>query len=243
MTDDNFRSKNHLPTQRFYYGTRAPLHSGDVIGPQDTRNAEGDVGDVPHITFTRHLDAAIWAAELEEGDGPGKVYIVEPTARVENAESGHPNPGHPVMELRSQGSLRVVAEVTEWNLYHGTKARLKVGDLITPGYVPNFGNKDRMTTYVYFTRTLDAATWGAELAVGDGPGRIYIVEPTGPIEDDPNVTNKRFRGNPTKSFRSRDPLRVIGEVVDWQGHSPDVVQAMKDGIKRLEQEGVEPMDD
>ena len=81
----------------------------------------------------------------------------------------------------SREPLRVTGEVREWPLYHGTRADLKPGDLIKPGHTPNFGNKARTTTYVYLTRTLDAATWGAELALGEGPGRIYIVEPTGPI--------------------------------------------------------------
>ncbi|WOD41985.1 NAD(+)--rifampin ADP-ribosyltransferase [Nodosilinea sp. E11] len=139
--------------------------------------------------------------------------------------------------------MRVTGEVTDWPLYHGTRANLKPGDLIQPGYVPNFGNRDRTTPHVYLTRTLDAATWGAELAVGEGPGRIYLVEPTGPIEEDPNLTNQKFRGNPTKSFRSREPLRVTGEITDWQGHSPEAVNAMKDGLARLERLGVEPIDD
>jgi Rifampin ADP-ribosyl transferase len=139
--------------------------------------------------------------------------------------------------------LRVTGEVTEWPLYHGTRADLKPGDLIKPSHTPNFGNKARTTTYVYLTRTLDAATWGAELAVGEGPGRLYIVEPTGPIEDDPNLTNKKFRGNPTKSFRSREPLRVTGEITDWQGHSPEVLKTMKEGLERLKRLGVEPIDD
>ncbi|MHB8781490.1 MAG: NAD(+)--rifampin ADP-ribosyltransferase, partial [Candidatus Geothermincolia bacterium] len=104
--------------------------------------------------------------------------------------------------------------------YHGTKADLKPGDLIEPGHPVNFGNRDRITTYVYLTATLDAAAWGAELAAGEGPGRIYIVEPTGAIMDDPNLTDKKYPGNPTKSYRSREPLRVIGEHTDWKGHSP-----------------------
>ena len=122
--------------------------------------------------------------------------------------------------------------------YHGTRADLRPGDLIEPGHPPNFGKRERTTTYVYLTATLDAAIWGAELAAGDGPGRIYIVEPTGPIVDDPNLTDKRYPGNPTKSYRSREPLRVTGEVTDWQGHSPEALQAMKDGIR-----GLEPIDD
>ncbi len=120
---------------------------------------------------------------------------------------------------------------------------LKPGDLIKPGQTPNFGNKVRKTTFVYFTRTLDAAMWGAELALGEGRGRIYIVETTGPIEEDPNLTNKKFRGNPTKSFRSSDPLRIKGEIKDWQGHSPEKLKAMKDRIEKLKKLGVEPIDD
>jgi rifampin ADP-ribosylating transferase len=136
-----------------------------------------------------------------------------------------------------------MGEVTQWSLYHGTRADLKPGDLIEPGHTPNFGNKGRTTNYVYMTRTLDAAAWGAELAVGDGPGRIYVVEPTGSVEDDPNLTNKKFRGNPTKSFRSREPLRVTGEIKNWEGHSHEAIKAMRDGLERLKQLGVEPIDD
>jgi len=122
--------------------------------------------------------------------------------------------------------------------FHGTKADLKPGDLIEPGRSSNFG-KRKMAVYVYLTATLDAATWGAELAIGDGPGRIYIVEPTGPIEDDPNLTDKRFPGNPTKSYRTKEPLRVTGEITDWKGHAPEQLQAMKDAVARLAAQGIE----
>lgn len=124
--------------------------------------------------------------------------------------------------------------------YHGTKADLKPGDMIEPGRPPNFGKKDRTNTYVYLTGTLDAAAWGAELALGEGPGRIYTVEPTGPITDDPNLTDAKYPGNPTESYRTRHPLRVTGECTDWEGHSPGVIKAMKDKIERL---GLEPIDD
>ena len=133
-------------------------------------------------------------------------------------------------------------EVSRERYYHGTHADLSPGDLIEPGYVSNFSSR-RKANHVYLTATVDAAVWGAELAVGDGPGRIYIVEPTGPIEDDPNLTDKKFPGNPTKSYRSRDPLRVVGELTDWEGHPADVLQAMKDHLERLKQEGVEAIDD
>ena len=126
--------------------------------------------------------------------------------------------------------------------YHGTRADLKPGDLIVPGYNSNYGKRNK-AVYVYLTATLDAATWGAELALGEGPGRIYTVEPTGPIMDDPNLTDKKYPGNPTKSYRSRDPLRVTGEVTDWQGHSPEALKAMKDHIERLRQLGVEAIED
>ena len=126
--------------------------------------------------------------------------------------------------------------------YHGTRADLKPGDLIVPGYNSNYGKRNK-AVYVYLTATLDAATWGAELARGEGPGRIYMVEPTGPIMDDPNLTDKKYPGNPTKSYRSRDPLRVTGEVTDWQGHSPEALKAMKDNIERLRQLGVEAIED
>lgn len=126
--------------------------------------------------------------------------------------------------------------------YHGTKADLRPGDLIEPGYSSNFGSRKK-ASFVYLTATLNAATWGAELAVGDGRGRIYVVEPTGPIEDDPNLTDKKYPGNPTKSYRSRAPLRVTGEVLDWQGHSPEELAAMREGLERLKSQGVEAIED
>ena len=126
--------------------------------------------------------------------------------------------------------------------YHGTKVNLKQGDIIEPGFNSNYG-KRKKASYVYLTATLDAAIWGAELAMGEGPGRIYIVEPTGPIEDDPNLTDKKFPGNPTKSYRTRYPLRVSGEVTDWQGHSPEQLKAMKEHLERLKQLGIEAIED
>lgn len=126
--------------------------------------------------------------------------------------------------------------------YHGTKADLRPGELIEPGHNSNYG-KRKKAAYVYLTATLDAATWGAELAVGERPGRIYTVEPTGPIEDDPNLTDKKYPGNPTKSYRSRHPLRVTGEVTGWQGHSPEELKAMNDHLERLRQLGIEAIEE
>ena len=119
--------------------------------------------------------------------------------------------------------------------YHGTKADLQAGDLLGPGYGSNF--VERQLSHIYFSATLDAATWGAELAQGEGRGRIYTVEPTGPFEDDPNLTDKKFPGNITASYRSRDPLRVTGEVVDWVGHPPEQLKEMRDNLARLKEQG------
>ncbi len=125
--------------------------------------------------------------------------------------------------------------------FHGTRANLEPGDLIAVGRRSNFMGAQPLS-WVYFTGTLDAAVWGAELASGSGDGRIYVVEPTGPFEDDPNLTDKKFPGNPTQSYRSRDPLRIVGEVTKWQGHAPDQVSQMKENVERLISEGAEIID-
>ena len=124
--------------------------------------------------------------------------------------------------------------------YHGTRADLKTGDLLSPGFQSNFA--DRKLSCIYFAATLEAAIWGAELAKGEGRERIYIVEPTGPFEDDPNLTDKKFPGNPTRSFRSRAPLRVLDEVALWQGHAPERLQAMRDFVARMAAGGIEAID-
>lgn len=116
--------------------------------------------------------------------------------------------------------------------FHGTKADLRPGDTIVTGHRSNF-LEDGGLSWSYFTATLDAAIWGAELARGAGSPRIYVVEPTGPFEDDPNLTDKKFPGNPTAAYRTRDPLRIVGEVIGWHGHPPDNIRAMQEGIARL----------
>lgn len=127
----------------------------------------------------------------------------------------------------------VAFEVYEPGVYlHGTKADLAVGEMLVPGRESNF-EAGRVMNYVYFTATLDAATWGAELASGEGRGRIYVVEPTGEFEDDPNVTDKKFPGNPTQSFRSRQPVRVVGEIVDWVGHPAEQLAAMRHRVQQV----------
>lgn len=126
--------------------------------------------------------------------------------------------------------------------FHGTKADLTIGDLIEAGYASNYGRR-APAAFVYLTETLDAAIWGAELAVGSGPGRIYVVQPTGTFEDDPNLTNRKFPGNPTRSYRSRSPLRVVGEVAEWQGHSAERLAEMRARLDELRRLGIEAIED
>ena len=137
-------------------------------------------------------------------------------------------------------------QLVEGPFFHGTRVAFARGDDVAPGYGSNF-QQGRVSNNIYFTALLDTAVWGAELATaltaGSGRGRIYVVEPTGPFEDDPNVTNKRFPGNPTRSYRSRHPLRVVDEVIAWQGHDPDVLQAMLDSLRDLRERGLDVIED
>lgn len=135
-------------------------------------------------------------------------------------------------------SVPVPFQVYEEGTYlHGTKADLAAGDLLIPGHASNF-EEGRVSRNVYFSETLDAAVWGAELAAGDGAGRIYVVEPTGVVEDDPNVTDKKLPGNPTRSYRTTDPVRVLSELEGWVGHSPEQIKAMRDGLADLRRRGI-----
>ena len=126
--------------------------------------------------------------------------------------------------------------------FHGTKGDLKVGDLIEVGFNTNFGQR-KNAKYIFLTSTLDAAVWGAELSIGEGRERIYLVEPTGEIEDDPDLTDKKFPGNPTKSYRSTEPFRVVGEVTVWQGHATEQVKAMKDALAKLKELGINSLNE
>ena len=125
--------------------------------------------------------------------------------------------------------------------FHGTKADLRVGDLLVPGKNANYG--ERTAKFVYASSNLNVAIWGAELAVGDAPGRIYVVEPLGPIENDPNLTDKKFPGNPTNSFRARDGFKVVAEVKDWQRHPPEEIKAAREKIDLALQNGAPIIED
>jgi len=126
--------------------------------------------------------------------------------------------------------------------FHGTKADMQIGDHITAGFSSNYGQR-KSAKYIFLSATLDAAIWGAELAFGEGKERIYLVEPTGQIEDDPDLTDKKFSGNPTKSYRSIHPFRVVGEVAVWQGHPPEQVKAMKEHLAKLKEQGINSIND
>lgn len=130
--------------------------------------------------------------------------------------------------------------------YHGTKVRLYVGDLLTPGHPTHF-ESGRVLKHIYFSSLLEPAIWGAELAMAlsglEGRGHIYIVEPTGPFEDDPNLTNKKFPGNPTRSYRTSEPLRIVGLVEDWEGHPPEVLRGMLDSLADLKRRGLAIIED
>jgi hypothetical protein len=134
----------------------------------------------------------------------------------------------------------------EGPFFHGTSLAFGAGEQLAPGYPSNY-HEGRIANHVYFAALLEPAVWGAELAValngGSGKGRIYLVEPTGPFEDDPNVTDKRFPGNVTRSYRTRHPMRIVEEVKAWEGHPPDVLQAMLDNLARLREQGLDLIED
>jgi hypothetical protein len=134
----------------------------------------------------------------------------------------------------------------EGPFFHGTRTRFEVGDLVVPGHTSNY-QEGRISNNVYFAALLEPAIWAAELANAladsDERGHIYVVEPTGPFEDDPNVTNKRFPGNVTRSYRTRHPMRVVGEVKTWEGHPPEVLQGMLDNLARLREQGLDVIED
>jgi hypothetical protein len=125
--------------------------------------------------------------------------------------------------------------------FHGTKAELKIGDLLEPQHLSNY--QDKKSNYIYFTATLNAAKWGAELATSKSKERIYIVEPLGEFENDPNLTDKRFSGNPTRSYRSKSPLKIIAELSSWERHSDEEINHMIASLKKLREQGKAVIDD
>lgn len=146
------------------------------------------------------------------------------------------------MEQQNDEQQLKCASTFAQTYFHGTKADLQIGDLIEVGFNSNFGKK-KNAKYIFLTATLDAAVWGAELSIGEGQERIYLVEPTGLIEDDPDLTDRKFPGNPTMSYRSIYPFRIVAEVTIWQGHPIEQVNAMKAGLERLKEQGIDSLND
>jgi hypothetical protein len=198
------------------------------------------------------------AAELARGDDPVVAeYVVTAAAkragpvvldvlgRYPRAPTGRSRVA--VLMLRLDSLLRdppPPARVVEdpGPFFHGTKADLRPGDLLTPGYRSNYGS-GRQSRHIYLTATRDGAPLAAGLALGDGPGRVYEVEPLGAIEDDPNVTDKRFPGNPTRSYRTTEPLRVVAEVTGWQPPPAQLIEHIRERMAELTELGIEAMDD
>ena len=134
----------------------------------------------------------------------------------------------------------------EGPFYHGTKSAVEAGTELVPGHGSNF-HAGRASNHIYFSALVETAVWGAELATalaGSAErGHVYVVEPMGPFEDDPNVTDKRFPGNPTRSYRTRHPLRVIEELEHWEGHEPAVLKGMLDHLAQLREQGLDVIED
>lgn len=146
------------------------------------------------------------------------------------------------MEEQSSQQNFVEAAPFAQTYFQGTKAQLKIGELIEPGYNSNYGEQ-KQAKYIFLTETLDAAIWGAELAFGNLQERIYLVEPTGEIENDPDLNDKKFPGNPTKSYRSTFPFKVVAEVINWIGHPEAQEKMMKEHLKKLKEQGINSLND
>jgi len=157
--------------------------------------------------------------------------------------SHDPNLHKAALDIMIGLQIRVARKIDDAGpFYHGTKADLSIGDILSPGYKSNFGEGEK-AGYIYFSSKLDSVIWGAELAEGEGKGRIYLVEPTGDFEDDPNLTDKKFPGNITRSYRSMAPLRIVGEVPDWIGHTSEELHNMRQNLEKMKQMGIEAIND
>lgn len=148
--------------------------------------------------------------------------------------------GEAVRPFRPMGLRTDVKE--EGPLYHGTRAALQPGDLLTPGHASNYGSR-QTANFVYLTARKEGAALAAELAAGEAPARVYVVEPLGPIEDDPNVTDRKFPGNPTRSYRTRQPLRVIREEEDWEPLAPQALEKIRERMRQAARMGIEAINE
>lgn len=257
---------------RLQLAAAAKAHRAAKEAPnQAARHAAFAAGDaaaaaylhpVAKVTQVRHILGpaahAARAAELARGDDPVVAeYVITAAAKradliVHDVLTRFPRaPGGQgrvaVLIQRLDGMLRDPApgpRVVDdpGPFFHGTKADLRPGDLLTPGWRSNYGS-GRIANHLYVTATRDGAPLAAALASGEGPGRVYRVEPLGIIEDDPNVTDKRFPGNPTRSYRTTEPVRVVEEILDWQPPPPQLIEHMRARMAELAELGIEAMDD
>lgn len=192
------------------------------------------------------------SAHLEDQVGGG---VDDASSIAERVSTGHETEYNPPLMSPEDTPLSIAGrdpvtfdhcDHVRTSFFHGTTAVLSIGDLLMPGHRSNY-HDGRIANHVYFAALLEPAVWGAELAVAlsnaSGPGHIYVVDPTGPFEDDPNVTDKKFPGNITRSYRTREPVRIVGRLADWEAHSPEVLQAMLDSIARLRAQGLDVIDD
>ena len=239
--------------------TRAAGHAASAAGDAA---AAAYLHPLAKATQVRHILGAAAhaarAAELARGDDPvvaeyvvtaaatrAQPVVVDVLTRYPRAPTGRSRVS--VLMRRLDSLLRdppPVPRVVDdaGPFFHGTRADLRPGDLLTPGWGSNYGS-GRRANHVYLTATREGAPLAAELARGEGPGRVYRVEPTGTIEDDPNVTDKRFPGNPTRSYRTTEPLRVVEEVTGWERPDPALIQRMRERMVELAELGIEAMDD
>ncbi|HSN10583.1 MAG TPA: NAD(+)--rifampin ADP-ribosyltransferase [Propionibacteriaceae bacterium] len=246
------RAGREAPTEAARY---AALAAGDAA-------AAAYLHPLARATQVRHvLGAAVHAAraaELARGDDPvvaeyvltaaakrATPVVLDVLSRYPRAPQGRSRVAALMQRLDSllrdpPSAPRVVDDTGPF--FHGTRADVRVGDLLTPGWRSNYGS-GRAARHIYLTATRDGAPLAAELAQGDGPPRVYRVEPLGTIEDDPNVTDKRFPGNPTRSYRTTEPLRVVEEIMDWTPPPPELVERMRRGRAEIAELGIEAMDD
>jgi hypothetical protein len=159
------------------------------------------------------------------------------------ASEGEATPRPFCERTQTEGSNKVIVQHPNFtqSYFHGTKADLRVGDSVVPGNTANYG--ERKAKFVYASSNLNVAIWGAELAVGYGAPRIYVVEPLGSIENDPNLTDKKFPGNPTNSFRAREGFKVVAEVKDWRAHPPDEIRAAREKVELALKNGAPIIED
>jgi rifampin ADP-ribosylating transferase len=239
--------------------TEAARHAADAAG---AAAAAAYLHPLARATQVRHILGsgahAARAAELARGDDPvvaeyvvtaaarrATPVVLEVLSRYPRAPRGRSRVAVLMQRLDSllrdpPPTPRVVDDPGPF--FHGTKADLRPGDLLTPGRRSNYGS-GRQSRHIYLTATRDGAPLAAELARGDGPGRVFRVEPLGRIEDDPNVTDKRFPGNPTRSYRTTEPLRVLEEITGWTPPPPEMIQHIRERMGELAELGIEAMDD